>query len=450
MQNQMIFNSYECSVLMNESPHLLKLYFHIKSFCNPETGISTHPNHFKCKNLINLVSFSSLNGHQIERKTRWFVLHLLEKLVTLNLIEILDKNSFLLKNSKIDIANTNFSHTNISPKLIQTVDQNLANSEDLPTSSTNLDHIQHNFNTHPVHIQDTSSTNPAQKISHINHSTYAIQHTFNTNLTHIQDTSSAHPTQLQDTSRTNSTQKEKFQKERGSFSPPRPPSISPQRKKPTSSSLSLLPLSPADASWSKSADASSDDEGDVVFKNFKTFWEHFPAGKRVHRQRAFGVWLELECDAQLPEILEDLKRRPWPVDPRYIPMPENYLRDRRWLDQQAQEAPKSSPKEAVCCEYDRHFDQPDSYKMLCTNKDLAPFGGVTMCRFHQELLMSRQNRGDKRVRHLVAMQIRSLRSEGAQSSSFVALSSESEPKNGGVPIRGFLSGVLKNALARSI
>jgi hypothetical protein len=73
---------------------------------------------------------------------------------------------------------------------------------------------------------------------------------------------------------------------------------------------------------------------------FHEFWALYP--RRQAKADAVRAWAQLKPDAMLrARIANDLRRRTWPTERKYIPLPASYLRGYRWLDED--EAGKNSP-----------------------------------------------------------------------------------------------------------
>jgi hypothetical protein len=80
-----------------------------------------------------------------------------------------------------------------------------------------------------------------------------------------------------------------------------------------------------------------------VDKNFDLFWNAYPRKVAVAAaERAFAE----ACKAEKSEVIvERLKSYKFSTDPKFIPSPVNWLRDRRWLDDPAAIDPPKKPPE---------------------------------------------------------------------------------------------------------
>lgn len=67
--------------------------------------------------------------------------------------------------------------------------------------------------------------------------------------------------------------------------------------------------------------------------DFESFWSIFP--KKRNKQQASAEWRKLtkeEREAAFEDVPKRSKSKEW-TDIQYVPMPSNYLRDKRWQDE---------------------------------------------------------------------------------------------------------------------
>jgi len=71
--------------------------------------------------------------------------------------------------------------------------------------------------------------------------------------------------------------------------------------------------------------------------NFKSWWTRYPETRRVRQPDARGAWGAVNADSEYPEVVAGLDR--WvaywagtDIEPRYIPNPATWLRNRQWRD----------------------------------------------------------------------------------------------------------------------
>lgn len=77
---------------------------------------------------------------------------------------------------------------------------------------------------------------------------------------------------------------------------------------------------------------------------FETFWQLYPAARRVNKAKARAAFIRANITARdmalIVEVLPQQARSPqWNEHPRYIPHPTTYLNQRRWTDDPAAYAP---------------------------------------------------------------------------------------------------------------
>lgn len=77
---------------------------------------------------------------------------------------------------------------------------------------------------------------------------------------------------------------------------------------------------------------------------FETFWQLYPAARRVNKAKARAAFIRANITARdmalIVEVLPQQARSPqWNEHPRYIPHPTTYLNQRRWTDDPAAFAP---------------------------------------------------------------------------------------------------------------
>ena len=72
-------------------------------------------------------------------------------------------------------------------------------------------------------------------------------------------------------------------------------------------------------------------ETDTKESSFLQFWREYP--KKQAKADARVAWNKMDGHLLLSTILKDLRRRRWPDDKKFIPLPASYLRGRRWEDE---------------------------------------------------------------------------------------------------------------------
>ena len=85
---------------------------------------------------------------------------------------------------------------------------------------------------------------------------------------------------------------------------------------------------------------------------FEAFWKLYPprgrTPRREKKKETRAAWSRLgllEREAAYAGLQQAVERRDW-LEPRYIPQPHRWLSGRRWEDEEPDEVPRLSPKEA--------------------------------------------------------------------------------------------------------
>lgn len=76
------------------------------------------------------------------------------------------------------------------------------------------------------------------------------------------------------------------------------------------------------------------DNDDDPMAGFDRFWEHYP--KKDAKKDAQKAWKQIKAglDPALRErIMENLEKRRWPRERRFVPLPASYLRGARYDDE---------------------------------------------------------------------------------------------------------------------
>lgn len=65
---------------------------------------------------------------------------------------------------------------------------------------------------------------------------------------------------------------------------------------------------------------------------FLEFWSLYPAERQIKKGAAWHTWQHFECEEVAEQIMADLPERVRTTELKYLPLPANYLRDKRWED----------------------------------------------------------------------------------------------------------------------